>query len=133
MITSISTSYRNISNNFNPASFSLNRSDLSSNTSSMITGAESLILNSIRKNNKSLCFQKQNRKLKNDIKNLKKINIEHNSYRSLILQKSLVNLIKNGNNQSKFNENTKFVLKIKIMIFIFVCCVKIFVIKILKN
>ena len=104
MITSISTSYRNISNNFNPASFSLNRSDLSSNTSSMITGAESLILNSIRKNNKSLCFQKQNRKLKNDIKNLKKINIEHNSYRSLILQKSLVNLIKNGNNQSKFNE-----------------------------
>ena len=93
MITSISTSYRNLSNVFNPGSFSLNKSNLSSNVSTMITGTESLILSSIRKNNKSLCFQRKNRKLKNDIKNIKRINVEHNSYRSLILEKSLMNLL----------------------------------------
>ena len=94
MITSVSTSFRNLSNIFGQVSLN-NISGLnSSNASTMITGNESLILTSIKKNNKAKSFQKQNRKLKNDIKNLKRINVEHNSYRSLILQKSLINIAK---------------------------------------
>ena len=94
MITSVSTSFRNLSNIFGQVSLN-NISGLnSSNASTMITGNESLILTSIKKNNKAKSFQKQNRKLKNDIKNLKRINVEHNSYRSLILQKSLMNIAK---------------------------------------
>lgn len=94
MITSVSTSFRNLSNIFGQVSLN-NISGLnSSNASTMITGNESLILTSIKKNNKAKSFQKQNRKLKNDIKNLKRINVEHNSYRSLILQKSLMNIVK---------------------------------------
>ena len=94
MITSVSTSFRNLSNIFGQVSLN-NISGLnSSNASTMITGNESLILTSIKKNNKAKSFQKKNRKLKNDIKNLKRINIEHNSYRSLILQKSLINIAK---------------------------------------
>ena len=94
MITSVSTSFRNLSNIFGQVSLN-NISGLnSSNASTMITGNESLILTSIKKNNEAKSFQKQNRKLKNDIKNLKRINVEHNSYRSLILQKSLMNIAK---------------------------------------
>jgi hypothetical protein len=85
MITSVSTSFRNLSNIFGQVSLNNISQINSSNASTMITGNESLILTSIKKNNKAKSFQKKNRKLKNDIKNLKRINIEHNSYRSLIL------------------------------------------------
>ena len=94
MITSVSTSFRNLSNIFGQVSLNNISQINSANASTMITGNESLILTSIKKNNKAKSFQKKNRKLKNDIKNLKRINIEHNSYRSLILQKSLINIAK---------------------------------------
>ena len=90
MITSISTSYKNKANifnqiNFNNVSLSLMNS---SNASTMMSGTDSFIIESIKKNRKIISFQKKNRQLKNDIKNLKRYQVELYSYRDLNLQKS---------------------------------------------
>ena len=102
MITSISTSYKNKGNifnqiNFNNVSLSLMNS---SNASTMMSGSDSLIIDSIKKNRKIITFQKMNRKLKNDIKNIKRYQVELYSYRDLNLQKSL-NIAKNKEDKSE--------------------------------
>ena len=111
MNSPLSTSHRNMSFILGQASCS-NKSMInnSSNTSTMITGTESLIMNSIRINNKTRSFQIRNKKLKNEIKSLKKINIENYSYRKLILQKSLMN-IANGTISGDFNYKKKLFFK----------------------
>ena len=94
MTTSFSTSFKNLTNIFSQISFN-NISALNySNVSTMITGNESLIMTSIRKNNKAKSFQKKSHKLKNYIQNIKRMHIEHYSYKNLILQKSLINTTK---------------------------------------
>ena len=103
MITSISTSYKNKGNifnqiNFNNVSLSLMNS---SNASTMMSGSDSLIIDSIKKNRKIITFQKQNRKLKNDIKNIKRYQVELYSYRDLNLQKTLSFAKNNENNEEK--------------------------------
>ena len=105
MITNVSTSYNNISNIFGQVSFNNISLLNSSNTSTMITGSESLILKSIKTNKKTISFQNKNRKLKNDIKSLKRINVENYSYRNLLFQKSLINMKKNETIKSDFSTN----------------------------
>lgn len=102
MITNLSTSYKNASNIFGQASFT-NKSILNnSNASTMITGNESLLLKSIKNNNKTKSFQKKNRKLKNDIKNLKRLKVEYCTYRDLILQKTFINMKNKEVNKADF-------------------------------
>ena len=109
MNTSISTNYKNVSNIFGQASFS-NVSFLNnaSNISTMISGNESFIMHSIRRNNKIKSFQKKNKKLKNDIQSLKRINVEHFSFRNLILQKSLFSLANNRTFRAKLTHKKNF-------------------------
>ena len=96
MNTSISTNYNNLSHLFGQKNFSsISFVNNSSNISTMMSGTESLLMNSIRRNNKIRIFQKKNKKLKNEIKCLKRINIERFSFRNLILQKSLYNMVNN--------------------------------------
>ena len=107
-----STSYRDISAIFGPAYINNNKSVLnSSNASTMISGNESLLLSSIQKNKKAKTFQRKNIKLKNDIKNLKRITVENFSYRNLILQRALVNISKKEKNKVDLSNNKNEIIK----------------------
>ena len=107
-----STSYRDISAIFGPAYINNNKSILnSSNASTMISGNESLLLSSIQKNKKAKTFQRKNIKLKNDIKNLKRITVENFSYRNLILQRALVNISKKEKNKVDLSNNKNEIIK----------------------
>ena len=77
----------------------------------MISGNESLLLSSIQKNKKAKTFQRKNIKLKNDIKNLKRITVENFSYRNLILQRALVNISKKEKNKVDLSNNKNEIIK----------------------
>ena len=108
-----STSYRDISAIFGPAYINNNNKSVlnSSNASTMISGNESLLLSSIQKNKKAKTFQRKNIKLKNDIKNLKRITVENFSYRNLILQRALVNISKKEKNKVDLSNNKNEIIK----------------------
>ena len=108
-----STSYRDISAIFGPAYINNNNKSVlnSSNASTMISGNESLLLSSIQKNKKAKTFQRKNIKLKNDIKNLKRITVENFSYRNLILQRALVNISKKEKNKVDLSNNKNKIIK----------------------
>ena len=108
-----STSYRDISAIFGPAYINNNNKSVlnSSNASTMISGNESLLLSSKQKNKKAKTFQRKNIKLKNDIKNLKRITVENFSYRNLILQRALVNISKKEKNKVDLSNNKNEIIK----------------------
>ena len=83
----------------------------SSSVSTMISGNESLLLSSIQKNKKVKSFQRKNMKLKNDIKNIKRITVENFSYRNLILQRALVNISKKEKNKVDLSNNKNEIIK----------------------
>ena len=83
----------------------------SSSVSTMISGNESLLLSSIQKNKKVKSFQKKNMKLKNDIKNIKRITVENFSYRNLILQRALINLSKKEEIKEDSSKNKSEIVK----------------------
>ena len=83
----------------------------SSCASTMISGNESLLLSSIQKNKKVKSFQKKNMKLKNDIKNIKRITVENFSYRNLILQRALINLSKKEEIKEDSSKNKSEIVK----------------------
>lgn len=111
MNTSISTNYKNVSHIFGPASFSNISFVNNASISTMISGNESFIMHSIRRNNKVKSFQKKNKKLKKDIQSLKRINVEHFSFRNLILQKSLFNLENNRTFKTKLTHKKNFLFE----------------------
>ena len=83
----------------------------SSSVSTMISGNESLLLSSIQKNKKVKSFQRKNMKLKNDIKNIKRITVENFSYRNLILQRALINLSKKEEIKEDSSKNKSEIVK----------------------